>query len=119
MGGCEAFLNRIGKPIQLFPVTEIQDYGDATGSGRHTSASRTDWQTVRDFFKRHPCQVDCRVPSSNPPVKDRANCVNAMLCNQAGERRLTIHQDCKQFIQDLERVHWRYDANGNMLGRDR
>jgi phage terminase large subunit len=38
-----------------------------------------------------------------------------MLCNQAGEHRLLIHPDCKQLIQDLERVRWKSDANGNML----
>jgi phage terminase large subunit len=38
-----------------------------------------------------------------------------MLCNEAGERRLQIHPDCKQLIQDLERVHWKSDVNGNML----
>ena len=112
---CEAFLNRIGEFSQLSPFTKIQVYGDATGSGRQTAASRTDWQIVRDFFKRYPYQVEYRVASTNPPVRDRTNCLNARLCNQAGERRLLIHPDSKQLIQDLERVHWRSDANGNML----
>jgi len=111
----EAFLNRTREFSQLSPFTKIQVYGDATGSGRHTAASRTDWQIVRDFFKSYPYQVEYRVASANPLVRDRANCLNAMLCNQAGERRLLIHPDSKQLIQDLERVHWRSDANGNML----
>src|SRR5450756_1230647 len=55
------------------------------------------------------------VPTSNPPVKDRVNCVNAVLGNQAGERRLRIDPGCKQLIQDLERVHWKADPNGNAL----
>ena len=112
---CEAFLNRIGEFRQLSPYTKIQVYGDATGSGRQTAASRTDWQIVRDFFKRYPYSVEYRVASSNPPVRDRTNCVNARLCNQAGERRLLIHPDCKQLIHDLERVRWKSDVNGNML----
>jgi hypothetical protein len=48
-------------------------------------------------------------------VKDRANCVNAMLRNQAGERRLLIDPGCKQLVQDFERVHWKADPNGNAL----
>jgi Terminase large subunit, T4likevirus-type, N-terminal len=113
---CEQFLDRIGQFGQLSPfTTRIHVYGDATGSGRQTSASRTDWQIVRDFFKRYPYPVEHRVPSSNPPVKDRVNCVNAMLCNQAGERRLSVHPDCRELILDLERVRWKSDASGNLL----
>jgi hypothetical protein len=90
-------------------------YGDSTGNGRQTAASRTDWQTVRDFFNRHPYELDMRFPPSNPPVKDRVNCVNAMLNNQAGERRISIDRRCKELITDFERVHWKTDSSGNML----
>jgi hypothetical protein len=48
-------------------------------------------------------------------VKDRVNCVNAMLRNQAGDRRLLIDPKCKQLILDFERVHWKSDAHGNAL----
>ena len=113
---CNAFLNRIGEFSRLSPyTTRIQVYGDATGTGRQTSASRTDWQIIRDFFKSHPYPVEYHVASSNPPVKDRTNCVNAMLCNQAGERRLRIHPDCKELITDLERVRWKSDPSGNTM----
>ncbi len=43
------------------------------------------------------------------------NCVNAKLCSQAGFRTLFIDPRCKQLIQDLERVQWKQDANGNSL----
>jgi len=113
---CEAFLDRIGRWSSLSPyTTRIQVYGDATGEGRHSAASRTDWQMVRDFFKRLPYSVHFEVPSSNPGVKDRINCVNAMLQNQAGDRRLFIDPGCKQLILDFERVHWKVDLNGNSL----
>jgi hypothetical protein len=102
------------RPHSRFPL-KIYLYGDTTGNGRKTSASRTDWQIVQEFFSGHSCQITRRVPSSNPPVKDRVNCVNAMLCNQAGERRLLINPGCKELILDLERVHWRNDGNGNSL----
>ena len=113
---CEEFLERIGSWGRLSPfTTHIQIYGDATGRGEHPSASFTDWQMVRDFFKRYPYPVTFRVPSVNPLVRDRTNCVNAMLCNQAGDRRLRIDPRCKQLILDFERVHWKSDANGNTL----
>ena len=113
---CEAFLRRLGQHRALSPhTTRIDIYGDATGRGHHTSASRTDWEIVREFFHRYPYKVSFHVPSSNPGLKDRVNCVNAMLHNQAGERRLRIGQGCKELILDLERVHWKCDLNGNTL----
>jgi hypothetical protein len=41
--------------------------------------------------------------------------MNAKLCNQAGVRSLFIPPRCQQLIQDVERVHWKQDANGNAV----
>jgi hypothetical protein len=113
---CNALLERIGQFGRLSPhTTKIEIYGDATGEGRHSSASRTDWQLVREFSRRLPHQHKFHVPSSNPRLKDRVNCVNAMLHNQAGDRRLRIAPECKELIQDFERVHWKSDPNGNTI----
>jgi hypothetical protein len=82
-----------------------------------TSASRTDWQIIKNFFGRYPdlYHVGFRLPSANPPVKDRVNCVNAVLHNHAGEHRLLIHPACKHLIRDLEQVCWKADPHGNVL----
>jgi terminase large subunit-like protein len=92
-------------------------YGDATGSSRKTSASRTDWQIVKEFFGRYTdrFKVQFRVPSANPPQKDRVNCVNARLCNYAGDRRVLIALKCKELAKDFEQVGWKTDAKGNAL----
>jgi hypothetical protein len=113
---CNAFYARIGQFGQLSPhTTRIDIYGDATGQGRHSSSSRTDWELVREFFRRLPYPCQFHIPSANPRLKDRVNCVNAMLHNQAGERRLRIAPGCKDLILDLERVHWKSDPNGNTI----
>jgi hypothetical protein len=137
LAACEEFLERtqkwVGAPdLTGFPEGEALEvvrrqlqfaplnvfvYGDSTGEQRRTSASRTDWQIVKEFFGRYP---DCyratfRVPSANPPVKDRINCVNAMLCNHAGDRRLLIDPRCKHLIKDFEQVCWKADPHGNPL----
>ena len=92
-------------------------YGDATGDQRRTSASRTDWQIVKEFFGRHTdrYQPQFRVPRGNPAVKDRINCVNALLRNHAGQHRLMVDQSCKHLIKDLEQVCWKADPYGNPL----
>src|SRR5579871_158677 len=111
---CEAFIQTASKWRGSLMLRGLQIYGDATGNSRRTSASRTDWQIVKDFFGQHPFKLEMRVKSTNPPVKDRINCVNALLLNKAGEHRLTIDPSCKQLITDLERVHWKTDSHGNL-----
>jgi hypothetical protein len=115
LAACEEFLSRTqkmrGSPLHVFV------YGDATGEQRRTSASRTDWQIIKDFFGRHSdrYQAHFRIPSSNPPVKDRINCVNALLRNHAGQHRLKVDQNCKHLIKDFEQVCWKADPHGNPL----
>lgn len=53
--------------------------------------------------------------ASNPPVKDRINCVNAKLRNYAGHHSLLVDPACKQLIKDFEQVCWKADPNGNAL----
>jgi hypothetical protein len=98
-------------------LINVYIYGDATGNQARTSASRTDWQIIKNFFGRYPdlYQAGFRVPSANPPVKDRVNCVNAVLHNHAGQHRLLIHPACKHLIRDLEQVCWKADPHGNLL----
>ncbi len=112
---CQAFFKRAG-PWLSGPRggTQIEVYGDATGDSRRSSASRTDWQIVKEYLDRLPSRVTYHQSKANPPVKDRVNCVNAMLRNHAGERRLMVDPGCKELIQDLERVHWKTDPHGNV-----
>jgi len=116
LAACEEFLSRTEKWRTGLPL-KVSVYGDATAEQRRTSASRTDWQIVRDFFGRYPVLFDVtyRVPSANPPVKDRINCVNALLRNHAGQHRLAVHPSCKQLISDFEQVCWKADPHGNPL----
>jgi hypothetical protein len=119
LAACEEFLERTSHWVRTshLPI-QLNIFGDATGDSRRSSASRTDWQIVREFFNRHRDRYTAsfQVESSNPPVRDRINCVNAMLRNQIGVRRLIVDPHCKQLMQDFERVHWKTDAHGNPLG---
>jgi hypothetical protein len=114
LAACEEFLHRTAKlPSNL----NVYVYGDATGEQERTSASRTDWQIVKNFFGRYKDRFNAsfRVPRSNPPVKDRINCVNAKLRNYAGHHSLLVDPACKQLIKDFEQVCWKADPNGNAL----
>jgi hypothetical protein len=93
----EAFEEMV-RPYQP-ALLNVYVYGDATGEQRYP-----------DRYK-----VQFRVPRSNPPVKDRVNCVNAMLRNYAGQHRLLIDPKCKGLIKDFEQVSWKVDPHGNQL----
>lgn len=112
----QEYLDEQERELQPRPLTTYL-CGDATGTQMRTSASRTDWQIVRDFFGRYSDRYHAvrQVPSANPPVKDRVNCVNAVLNNLAGEHRLLVDPKCKHLIRDLEQVRWKADPYGNPL----
>jgi terminase large subunit-like protein len=112
----EELCMELSRQLQPRPLN-VYVYGDATGSQVRTSASRTDWQIIKNLFGRYQdlYHVCFRVPDANPPVKDRINCVNALLHNQAGEYRLLVHPGCKHLIRDLEEVCWKADPHGNLL----
>lgn len=91
--GREAFLERTAKwASRSYGAVSLQVYGDASGEGRKSSASRTDWQIVKECLARYRERFHTayQVPSANPPVKDRVNCVNALLQSHAGDRRLFV-----------------------------
>jgi hypothetical protein len=113
---CEEFLQRTAAWSVSRQLT-VYVYGDASGESRKTSASRTDWQIVREALGRYPerFRTVFRVPGANPTIKDRVNCMNARLRNHVGEVRLLVDGSCKELIQDLERVRWKEDAHGNAL----
>ncbi|MDV7209917.1 terminase large subunit domain-containing protein [Azotobacter beijerinckii] len=88
------------------PTREIRIYPDASGDGRRSvNASTTDLQLLK--------QAGFKViaPAANPPVKDRINAMNAMLCNAQGERRYRVNADrCPTYADCLEQQVWA--ANG-------
>jgi hypothetical protein len=116
LAACEELLSRTQKWNTGGPLN-ISVYGDATGEQHRTSASRTDWQIVKDFFGRYPdrYRASIRVPNGNPPVKDRINGVNALLRNHAGQHRLLVDSGYKSLIKDFEQVSWKTDPHGNPL----
>jgi phage terminase large subunit len=116
LAACEELLERTAA-WSADGALNVYVYGDPAGEARHTSASRTDWQIVKEFFRRYPdrFQVQFRVGTAHNPVKDRVNCVNAMLLNYAGDRRVVIDPRCKELVKDFEQLAWKVDPHGNAL----
>lgn len=96
---CEEFINRHGAHQKGFVV-----YGDASGSARMTSGD-SDYELVKKYLRSvRTAAFRYRIPTKNPPVRDRVATVNARLKNAAGEVNLFVHPKCKELIKDLEEV---------------
>jgi hypothetical protein len=109
---CREFVSRTQTLHRGYPI-HLSVYGDASGGARNT-AGKSDWQIVQEFFSREPqYKVSMQLNHSNPPVKDRLNTVNALLCNAQSERRVRVAPRCRELIRDLEQVGWQLDSNGN------
>ena len=77
---------------------EIRVYPDSSGGSRKSvEASTTDIQLLRS------AGFSVIAPAANPPVKDRVNATNALICNSLGVRRLKVNTDkCPTFADNLE-----------------
>jgi hypothetical protein len=111
---CAEFGRRAGPYAALRGQVRVNVYGDAAGSAR-THAGASDWELVREYFRNDNRFVfNFKVPSADPPVKDRVTAVNSMLANSLGESRLFIDPRCKELVRDFEQVAWKPDASGNL-----
>jgi hypothetical protein len=79
--------------------------GDASARARKTSANRTDYLIIKNDIRFGNKRV--LFPGKNPKVQDRVACVNAALCNAAGEYRLHIHPRCKKLLNDFMIVSYK------------
>jgi hypothetical protein len=110
---CEMFVERM-QALQPAGPVEVKIYGDAAGEARST-AGKSDYQIIREFFRTAPrFRTSIHVRSANPPLRDRVNTVNSLLCSSQRQRRVSIDPRCLRLIRDLERVVWKADAHGNL-----
>lgn len=117
----EEFLDRAFKlfggleePPARIPVTI---YGDASGNQRTSKSTRTDYQLIKEVFRRYPeFEVSMRENRNNPAIRDRVNTVNRLLRNAAGDQSMIIDPKCKELIKDFRQVKFKRDAAGNPTG---
>ena len=79
-----------------YPHRLINAFPDASGQAQKTSAAG-----VTDHIILQNAGFKVRVGNTNPPVVDRINSVNSLLCNNLGERKLLIDPICKRLRECL------------------
>jgi hypothetical protein len=110
---CEEFVKRFGLPQAGLVV-----YGDAAGAAMQTTGS-SDYTVIRTFFFSRQARVTYKVPSANPPVRDRVALMNSKLRNAKNEVRLYVDPKCKELIDDFEQVAYREDTTEIDKNKDR
>ena len=98
-------------------VAGVVVYGDASGNARQTTGP-SDYAVVADFLKRNGYKRARRkVPTSNPPVRERVALMNAWLKAADGETRMLIDPRCKELIRDFEEVAFKPEST--VIDKDR
>jgi hypothetical protein len=109
---CQEFLKRFPK----HPAGVVV-YGDASGNSQHTTGS-SDFEMVRAEFMTHShVNAEYRVPTANPPVRERVNVMNGKFLSAAGVASVFVDPRCKELIKDLEQVC--YKAESMQIDKDR
>jgi hypothetical protein len=94
---CDTFLKTAEE--RGWNLRDLAVYGDASGSSRHSCASESDWEIVREKLAHLDRTIN--VPGNNPRVKDTMNAVRALIRSKGGEARLSIDVNCARLIRDL------------------
>lgn len=82
---------------EKFGRRHITIYPDPAGSQNKTSASMSDLAMLKQ------AGFELSYSKAHPPIKDRVNSMNAMLCNSDGNRRYLINtRVCKEYTKCLE-----------------
>lgn len=96
---CQEIKNR-------YPEQSITVMPDPAGSARKTSAiGRTDHVILSEWGFR------VKAPRSHPPVKDRINSVNRLLCDAGGNRKYFIDPRCKETMLTLAKHSYKSGSN--------
>ena len=84
-----------------YPNKNYVCFPDASGSHRSTNSNLSDHMILsNNGFK-------VQAGKTNPPVLDRINAVNSMLCNAKQERKLLIDPKCRKIRECLIKMSYK------------
>jgi PBSX family phage terminase large subunit len=110
----EEFIARMKKLTRGAGKSLVAIYGDASGNSRSSRSTRTDYELIRDVFRKYPdINIQLRQNRANPLVRDRVNTINNALCSASEEHSVLIDPKCRELIKDLRQVRWKRDTAGN------
>ena len=116
---CQAFLDRVRPIAQERQLQAMASRDPRLWRRQRPSAAHLRRRyrlghhpPVLRYAQRRSSKASSTATGSNPPVRDRVNCVNRRLRSQSDEARLFIDPRCRELIKDLEQVAWQTDSTG-------
>lgn len=90
-----------------YPDRHIVICPDPSGKARHTNApvGQTDFTILEEYG------FEIRAPNAAPPIVDRVNNTQEMLCSGQGRRRIRIHPRAKELIKALLGLQYKEGTN--------
>lgn len=91
--------------LEMNVVWEV--HGDATGGARTTNSKLSNYEIIKEYLANYKTKTGLKinfrmlVPSSNPPIRERHNIVNAYCQNALGQNRLFIYEKCKMLHEGM------------------
>jgi hypothetical protein len=106
-----AAMEALAKLLKQYPqgqFGEVHVFGDASGDSESTKSTRpgeTDYTIIVDRLRQMGLKPQLKVPSRNPPVRDRLATMNDALSDSAGEAHYKVHPlNCPRLVRDLKEV---------------
>lgn len=101
---CESIIASLQRRYKNPQELNLVLTGDASGAARSTAGDNSDFEIIQKAFKDAEYNhVTPAFRSSNPPVRERINYINALL----ERKQFFISEQCKASVKDRELVSWK------------
>lgn len=103
----QEFLDEVYRRLEKWGISKNQliVYPDPAGKNRSTSG-RSDYYIIKDMN-----HLKLKARSAHPPVMDRINAVNRLICDNLGRRHLFINPRCKKLNTTMEQHRFKEGTN--------
>lgn len=76
-------------------------HGDANGFNRSTTTVDTDYDIIEEYLENKGIEFEMDISRSNPPVRERHNTMNGVICNAKGTRRMIVYKEAPTVDEGL------------------
>ena len=83
--------------------------GDASGDNRSTQSEMSNYVIIQNALKRHysATKIKFDLRPYNPPINQRVQAFNSMICNHNGERKIFIDKRCERLLYNIYNLKYK------------
>ena len=93
--------------------SEIIINGDASGDNRSTQSEYSNYVIIKNALKRHypDKKIKFDLRPYNPPIKQRIQAFNAMVCNHNKERKIYVDKKCEKLLYNIYNLKYKVGSD--------